>query len=195
MTRCSEADVRDASQITLGDTRTTATNEPSVQTADSASAAAPLTDQRPHEPMAVRIAARALPQGWLWKESVTFLHPQGTANLIASSEPLADGIDAESYASSQGALLESEFPDYEQYALEPRRVFDLDGYLRVFEWTPPGQDRIAQLQVYAVRGMRGFTATATTPAHLVDETEAELLQLLDGLTLFDVMQEDADGPS
>ena len=58
-----------------------------------------------------------VPETWFAKESVTFLAPDGQANVIASSEPLDPSIDTERYASTQGDLLAKEFPGYEQHEL------------------------------------------------------------------------------
>ena len=38
------------------------------------------------------------PPEWFGKESITLLAPDGRANVIASSEPLAEEIDIDRYA-------------------------------------------------------------------------------------------------
>lgn len=100
------------------------------------------------------------------------MHEEGEANVIASTEPLDGSITGEVYAEVQGDLLESEFPGYRQYGgLEQLQLEGLSdrGFLREFSWTPPDGVPVRQVQVYAVRRGRGFTATATTPESMYDK--------------------------
>jgi hypothetical protein len=125
-----------------------------------------------------------LPVGWLAKESITLLSPDGQANVIASSEPLQSSIDLQGYAGAQGKLLASEFPGYREFAFEPIKIFGgLDGWLRKFEWTPPDGVPITQLQTYAVEFGRGYTATATTPSASFTAFEDQLREVLLGLAV------------
>lgn len=79
----------------------------------------------------------ALPDGWLAKESITLLAPDGQANVIISSEPI-DAIDSRQYAETQGWLLAHEFPHFQQHQFDEVVVFGrFLGYVRQFSWTPP----------------------------------------------------------
>jgi hypothetical protein len=132
----------------------------------------------------------AVPEGWLVKESITVLAPDGGANVIASTEPLEADMDTERYAGIQGELLLAEFPGYreEEFSRVPM-LGSHEGLLRRFTWVPPDGERVHQSQLYLVlRPGRGFTATATTTAARLHEYEAVLLQVLNDLT-YD------DGPS
>jgi hypothetical protein len=103
-------------------------------------------------------------ESWLAKESVTLLAPDGQANVIASSEPLDPGIDTHTYADVQGDLLRREFPGYREQSFQPFPAFGRQGFLRVFEWSPPDGVTVIQMQMYLAEDGRGYTATATTPA-------------------------------
>lgn len=129
-----------------------------------------------------------LPDGWFFKESLTLLAPDGQANVIASSEPLDRSITAREYAEVQGDLLESEFPGYRQFStLEPLNLKGLSdkAFLREFSWNPRDgdTDTVRQLQIYAVRSGRGFTATATTPESRYDDFRIELMEILVSLCI------------
>lgn len=125
-----------------------------------------------------------LPDGWFAKESMTLLEPHGQANIIASSEPLADHFDAYSYAEVQGNLLRGEFPGFQEREYGPWLVFGgRPGYRRLFSWEPPDAGPVMQVQLYYARGGHGYTATATTPAAQY-ALHADVLQAaLDGLHL------------
>ena len=114
------------------------------------------------------------------------LHPEGTANVIASSEPLDAEIDTERYAAVQGDLLAKEFPGFELLAFEPKLIFGgRSGFIRRFKWTPPDNMPVTQIQLYYAEGERGYTATATTPSEQFPELELVLMDILDGLTIGD----------
>lgn len=90
--------------------------------------------------------------------------PDGSGNVIFSSEPLDPSLTTEQYASTQGELLSREFPRYEQYEYRRATIFDgRDGYVRRFSWVPPDGVQIHQTQLYWVESGRGYTATATSP--------------------------------
>lgn len=125
-----------------------------------------------------------LPEGWFAKESITLLAPDGQANLIASSEPLDAGIDAQQYAEVQGDLLRQEFEGYREFRFEPTQL--LGGrqcYLRHFEWSPPDGAPVTQIQLYYAEDGRGYTATATTPSAQFDRYAFRLRQILDGILI------------
>lgn len=125
-----------------------------------------------------------LPEGWFAKESITLLAPDGKANVIASSEPLDQGIDTQRYAEVQGELLRKEFPGYREFAFEPTKMLgDRQGYIRRFEWTPPDGVAVTQIQLYYAENGRGYTATATTPTTDFERFEMQFRQLLGGLKL------------
>ena len=89
----------------------------------------------------MRFVARlqvALPAGWFAKESVTVIAPDGTGNVIASSEPLDPSIDTARYAEVQGELLRREFPHFEETSVgEVDLLGGLRGIQREFSWVPP----------------------------------------------------------
>lgn len=104
------------------------------------------------------------PAGWLSKQSWTVFAPDGQANVIASSEPIAPHLDTEQYARAQGDLLWREFPQFHEHSLEQISLGPQRALLRDFEWWPPDGVKVRQLQVYLASSGQGFTATATTPA-------------------------------
>jgi tetratricopeptide (TPR) repeat protein len=80
-----------------------------------------------------------VPDGWLVKESITLLSPDGQANVIASSEPLDPSIDTARYAGTQGELLRTEFPGFKEAWVQEREVLGgRPGVVRAFSWTPEG---------------------------------------------------------
>ncbi len=119
-----------------------------------------------------------VPAGWFVKESITLLAPSGQANVIVSSEPLDPTLTSEQYATAQGELLRREFPGYVEHRFDRTQVFGMDGYLRQFEWSPPSGMRVAQVQAYATRAGRGFTATGTAPATVAAEHTRTFLAVL-----------------
>jgi hypothetical protein len=122
-----------------------------------------------------------VPEGWLRNESVTLLHPERVANVIASTEPLIENLDAKRYSDIQGELL-SEFPAYREIRSEEMRAFGgLEGFMRLFEWTPQDGAPVTQIQVYAVADGRGLTATATCPTTEFSSVELLLVGVLEGL--------------
>lgn len=103
-----------------------------------------------------------LPHDWRAKESMTFLAPDGQANVIASSEPIDPSLDTARYAQIQGELLRREFPGFEERRSGPDAVFGgREGFRREFTWVPPDGVRVFQTQVYWVNAGRGYTATST----------------------------------
>lgn len=119
---------------------------------------------------------------WLFKESITLLEPNGAANVIFSSENLAENIDSRSYAETQEKLLRDEFPEFSQIDFEPMTIFgNHEGFMRRFEWTPPDGKRVTQLQLYAVINGRGYTATATALAKDFSEHELQIVEIVEGL--------------
>jgi len=119
---------------------------------------------------------------WLFKESVTLLASSGKANVIFSSEPLAEGVDSQAYAETQEKLLREEFPEYNQIDYEPMTMLgNREGFIRRFEWTPPDGMRVTQLQLYCVNNGRGYIATATALAKDFGQHELEMVEILEGL--------------
>lgn len=123
------------------------------------------------------------PAGWFFKESITLLSPDGQANVIFSSEPLDESTDLVQYESAQLDLLAKEFPGFKLISDDEPVVLSGIGSAirRTFTWTPPDGSPVIQMQLYAVRPGRGFTATATTVSdnfddirHLLSETLASL---------------------
>ncbi len=103
------------------------------------------------------------PADWSRKESVTVRSPDGSANVIVSTEPLERGMTAAAYAHHQGGLLRREFPGFVEESIQPYPAFGTpDGWMRVFRWSPANGTPTFQMQIYAVVAGRGCTATATT---------------------------------
>src|SRR4051794_13693233 len=97
-----------------------------------------------------------LPPGWLAKESLTIIAPDGQANIIASSEALDESIDTGAYAGLQGQLLRDEFPGYSEFSFEAVTIFGgQPGFQRHFEWTPPNGPPVTQIQLYYAELGRG----------------------------------------
>ncbi|GAA2109259.1 hypothetical protein GCM10009841_30430 [Microlunatus panaciterrae] len=125
-----------------------------------------------------------VPDGWFVKESLTLLAPDGQANIIASSEPVADGLDALQYAQVQGDLLRKEFPHYQEHHFGPSPVLGgRPGYLREFSWVPPDGQSVRQLQLYFAASGRAYTATATTASQQFHRYYDVLRVALDQLLL------------
>jgi hypothetical protein len=130
--------------------------------------------------------------GWVaTKESLTLLAPSGKANVIASREPLAPGMDTAEYAEAQSDHLRTELPEYRQLSFEETEVFGgRPGLIRRFEWNPPEGNRVTQIQLYYAESGAGYTATATTESADFDGYESDLRAVLEGLTVAD----DESGP-
>jgi hypothetical protein len=123
----------------------------------------------------------ALPHGWVHKESLTLLDTDGQANVVFSSEPVAEDIDTEKYAGIQGSLLGDEFPGYEEFVFETTRLSGHEAFYRRFQWAPPGGEPVTQIQTYLVIDGRGYTATATslsTNFHDFDDLFGDVLERL-----------------
>lgn len=125
-----------------------------------------------------------LPPGWFAKESITLLAPDGSANVIASGEPLHESVDTERYAEVQGGLLANEFPEYVEVSFEPAEIFgQRRGYMRHFEWTPENGEPVTQIQLYFADRGRGYTATATVRNTVFLTAEPVLRSVLEALVV------------
>lgn len=125
-----------------------------------------------------------LPGGWFSKEQLVLRAPDGQANVIFSTEPLEATMDSRRYADSQGKLLAEQCPQYQEFSLDAVTIFgEHAGFLRRFRWTPSGGVPVSQLQAYFVRGPRGFTATATTPATVELRNDPVIRTVLAGLRI------------
>ncbi|MGY1813936.1 hypothetical protein [Blastococcus sp. SYSU D00820] len=116
-----------------------------------------------------------VPAGWLAKQSVTLVAPDGQANVIVSSEPLDRAVTTDEYAHTQGELLRRDFPGYAESVFTVLPLSTGPAYLRLFSWSPPNGVPVVQQQVYLARGGTGYTATATAPA----TTAAALAEVFD----------------
>jgi hypothetical protein len=125
-----------------------------------------------------------IPDDWLTKESITLYEQNWEANVIASYEPIEEGLTSKEYAESQGDPLRQEFPAYDEISFSPTELLGgRSGYLRKFEWTPPDGERVTQLQLYYAENGRGFTATATTSSVAFYKFERVLIDVLRNLSL------------
>jgi hypothetical protein len=123
-----------------------------------------------------------LPRGWQFKDELTLRDPDGRANVIFSSRP-ADPSDADgaSLAAAEGELL-ADFPGIHQESLENIDFAgDATAMLRRFEWTPPDGKPVTQLQLYAAKNGRAYTATATSLTDNFHEYEALFGQIIESL--------------
>lgn len=124
------------------------------------------------------------PEGWLVKEQITLLAPDGQSNVITSSEPLEPSIDTQEYAKRQADVLQKEFLGYREIWFEP--VETVDGraaYARCFAWTPQDREPVTQIQLYYAEGGRGYTTTATALSTAFPRLELQLRQLVEGMTI------------
>jgi predicted GNAT family acetyltransferase len=125
-----------------------------------------------------------IPQGWMWKESITLLDSDGDANVIFSSEPVAKELDSIHYADAQAKALAESFPGYHELAFEQMRMLQgRDGFMRRFEWQPEDGRKVTQIQLYYVENRRGYTATATSPTAVFAGQSQTLVQVLESLRL------------
>ena len=125
-----------------------------------------------------------MPESWFGKESIMLLAPDGQANIISSSEPLDASIDAAHYAEVQGELLRFEFPYYRELSFNSALVFgNRHGYERRFQWSPPDDSPVTQIQIYYVEKGRGYTATATTTTASFERYKEQLEKILASLRI------------
>lgn len=124
------------------------------------------------------------PPGWICKESITLLAPDGGANVIASSEPIDPSMDSEAYARSHTTILMAEFPGYIENAFKRLSVFgEYPGYYRLFQWLPPEMSPVVQHQIYYAADGRGFSATATTSIERSGDFEEMILEILQSIII------------
>jgi tetratricopeptide (TPR) repeat protein len=124
--------------------------------------------------------ALPLPEGWVGRETIAIQAPDGQANVIASSEPIAPETTGEAYAELVGrSLVEQELPGYREVSFE--RADEGDHWLRTYEWEPPESPSITQTQLYYVDDGRGYTVTATMATSERARYELELGLLLRSL--------------
>lgn len=113
-----------------------------------------------------------VPTGWHVKQSWTLLAPDGGSNVIVSCEPLSQHQDLHGYATTQGELLQREFPGFFQLGLTEMMTPQGPVPLRMFEWVPPDGVPVHQHQMYWVDDevlqypdghaqKLGYTATGT----------------------------------
>ena len=135
-------------------------------------------------PLSTSIPARLsceVPSDWYVKESLTLLAPDGSVNVIVSSEPLdLDGaIDSQAYATEQGRLLEIGCPGYQE--LEYQAVSWPSGcsaWFRRYRWCPLSADPVEQLQIYWVDRGRGYTGTATGSIASIGQADNTVMSIL-----------------
>jgi len=124
--------------------------------------------------------AMPLPEGWVGRETIAIQAPDGQANVIATSEPVAPETTGEEYAELVGrSLAEQELPGYRVVSFE--RADEGDHWLRTYEWEPPEAPSITQTQLYYVDDGRGYTVTATMATSERARYELELDLLLRSL--------------
>jgi len=123
-----------------------------------------------------------VPDGWVVKESLTVLAPDGLANVIASSEPVEQRLTTQQYADAQGEDLRNQFPKFKELSYGPATM--LGGracFVRRFEWSPPDRedDPVTQIQVYHVAAGRGYALTATARSVRFEAVERILISVLE----------------
>ena len=120
----------------------------------------------------------SVPEGWLVRESVTLTSPNGSANVIVSSESLDAPMTTQAFAEAVEEIV-AEFPEYQELEFTEAEVFgEHMGYVRHFEWTPEGTERVTQIQLYYTENDRAYTATAATTTANFEELESQLRQIL-----------------
>jgi hypothetical protein len=127
-----------------------------------------------------------VPEGWAVKSSITVLAPDGSANLITSSEPLGEEVTVEQYATIQGNILQNEFRRYREHSFVEAEVFgEHKGYLRHFSWVPAESEgqAVTQLQLYLVLNSRGYTATATAGTDDYLRVENTLIDIMSSVRI------------
>ncbi len=119
------------------------------------------------------------PFGWDVKQSVTLSQPDGHANFIAATEPLALHFDSDEYAANQLGLARREFPGF--YEIAGGWLTLNSGHRavwRTFSWKPTDGLPVTQLQMYVAHDGTGYTATGTAPTHLWPRYEAPFNELM-----------------
>lgn len=131
-----------------------------------------------------------IPAGWSFKESMTILSPSREANVIFSSESLDRSVSAKEYTLRQYDTLANEFPGFVSLGVESFSIQGLTGevFRHDFRWQPGDEDDtptkpVRQIQIYAVRPGRGYTATATTTNDHIDEFGPVLVGILSSLII------------
>jgi hypothetical protein len=124
-----------------------------------------------------------LPDRWSAKESLTVIAPDGQANIIMSSEPIDEHIDAQRYAETQGDLLRRQFHDYHEINFEAASAFGRDGFVRIFEWRPQDGVPVTQIQMYYAENGRGYTATATTAVTQFDRFAPQFWWVMENMVI------------
>ena len=136
-----------------------------------------------------------VPPGWYVKESLTLLAPDGSANVLMSSEPLDDSTGSAEYAAEQGRLLQLDFPGYHEFECRPVPwPHDYPAWFRRFQWCPPDGPEVEQFQVYWVDRGRGYTGTATSPVAMDGRADRTLRSILRTFRATDNSGETASAP-
>jgi hypothetical protein len=123
-----------------------------------------------------------VPEGWLVKESLTLLAPDGFANVIASSESVDKTLTTQQYADGQGKDLRNQFPKFKELSYGPAQMLGgRECFVRRFEWSPPDRedDAVTHVQVYHIAAGRGYTLTATARSVRFESVEAILISVLE----------------
>lgn len=123
-----------------------------------------------------------VPDGWVVKESLTLLAPDGLANVIASSEPVEEALTTKQYADAQGEYLRNEFANFNELFYGPAEMLGgRECFVRRFEWSPPDHedDPVTQIQVYHTTAGRGYTLTATARSVRFEAVERILISILE----------------
>jgi molecular chaperone DnaK (HSP70) len=129
------------------------------------------------------VLAAVVPLYWFAKGELTLLHTSGVAHIIASSEPIDPSFNSRQYAEAHKNDLH-EFDGFRELSFRSAPAFGLrSGYVRQFEWQPPRESRVRQIQIYSAAQGRGYVATATTSSLQFAALEEVLTRTLDGFRL------------
>ena len=147
---------------------------------------------------AVSVLTVQQPAGWFVREAVEITAGELRGHVTAASEPVEAGTTAADYADRYEAILSSTLSGYTELGRDTRRMFGgREAVVRRFEWSPPGGERVTQLQAYCVDGDLGYVATATAMSAWFSKVESRLEQLLSNIAPQDdeplVAEPDATG--
>lgn len=116
--------------------------------------------------------------GWLVREQVEAMAPDGSVHVVAFSEPV-DDVTTSDFAAGYGQLLAEHLPGYEEVDVRQAQLFGgRAAVLRRYRHVPTDGAPLAQVAAYLVEGGIGHVVTATTTSSRFAAAEGDLLALL-----------------
>jgi hypothetical protein len=130
----------------------------------------------------MRLGLPAYP-GWLVREQVEAVPPDGSVHVHAFSEPVQDATTGD-FAAGYGQLLREVLPGYEEIDLREVQLFGgRPALLRRYRHVPTDGAPLTQLTAYLVEGGIGHVVTVTTATSRFAASEGELISLLTRIEL------------